>query len=111
MGFWIKGQQATHQSGVSWGEWKSLKGILTSGPSVITNEEGTLDVFGRGPDRHVWMKHQYLTKAGLQWTPWQDMGGISTATPSVAIGADNMLNLFFRGPERAIWTRRQQENL
>merc|ERR1712070_171407 len=76
----------------------------------ITNEEGTIDVFGRGPDRHVWMKHQYLTKGGLQWTPWQDLGGISTTTPATALTDDGMIQLLIRGPERAIWTRKQEES-
>jgi hypothetical protein len=107
---WLRGQTASHQGGVSWGDWKSLGGIMSSGPSVVLNDEGTMDTFGRGPDRHVWTKHQYLTKAGLSWTSWVDLGGITSTTPASAVRGDGTLQLFTRGADRAIWTRMQEPN-
>jgi len=107
--YWMKTQSATHTGGVMWNDWKSLKGIMSSGPSVVVNDEGTLDVFGRGPDRHVWHKHEYLTKEGLTYTSWQDLGGIASTGPVSVVRGDGLLQLFARGPERAIWTRAQEE--
>merc|ERR1712216_212922 len=91
-------------------------GVLASSPRVpaVSNSvnllEGTVDVFGRGPDKHVWHKHQYTTKEGLSWTKWFDLGALTSTAPSGLVRGDGTLQLFVRGSDKAIWTRWQENN-
>merc|ERR1711907_142023 len=52
-GLWHRGQVATHNGGVAWGNWAPLGGILSSGPSVTFNVDNTLIVISRATDKAV----------------------------------------------------------
>lgn len=108
--YWVKTQTGTHQGGIQWSDWKNLGGIMSSGPALVLNDEGTVDVFGRGPDKHVWHKHQFVAKEGIAWTKWVDLGGVTATSPSGILRSDSMLQIFTAGTDRGIWTRWQQDN-
>ncbi len=100
-------QTSSLTSGVGWGEWTNLQGVLTQAPAVIAGEDGTVDVLARGTDRRVYLKHRQLTAQGSVWGEWEDLGGTATVSPAVERNDDGMLRVFIRMPDRAIYMRTQ----
>ena len=104
---WMRQQTSSLKSGVAWGEWTNLQGVLTAAPAVISGEDGSVDVLARGVDRRVYLKHRQLTSTGSAWGEWEDLGGTSTVSPAVERNDDGMLRVFIRMPDRAIYMRTQ----
>jgi len=105
---WLRQQTASLKSGVAWGEWVNLQGVLTDSPAVVAGEDGSLDVLARGTDQRVYIKHRALSSnQGSTWGEWEDLGGISTVSPAVERNDDGMLRVFIRMPDRAIYMRTQ----
>ena len=104
---WMRQQTASLKSGVAWGGWTNLQGVLTASPAVISGEDGSVDVLARGVDRRVYLKHRQLTSQGRAWGEWEDLGGTSTVSPAVERNDDGMLRVFIRMPDRAIYMRTQ----
>jgi len=110
-GFWVKAQVSNNVDTVAWSKWGSLGGVFASGPAVIQNADGLLDIFGRGVDKHVYGKHQYLTEDGNAWTNWVDYGGLTTTAPELGRRPDGALMLFARSPNKEITVKYQIQNV
>jgi hypothetical protein len=100
--FWVKAQVSNHRDTVAWSKWGSLGGVFASGPATLVNQDGLVDVFGRGVDKHIYGKHQYMVEEGTAWTNWEDYGGYSTTAPEVARRADGTLVLITRGANKEL---------
>jgi len=97
-------------SGVEWDAWYSLGGVLASGPSVVQNDDGTLQAFARATDKAIYFKSQFEDENGeLHFTQWHTLGGLFSTAPSVVVRADGMLDIFARGVDKAIWHSHQIE--
>ena len=67
-----------------------------------------LEVFGRGPDRGIWHKRQYMSITGnTSWTRWTPLGGLTSTGPTVRMTRDGMIHLFVRGVDKSIWYKSQ----
>jgi hypothetical protein len=52
----------------TWNEWKSLQGICTASPAVISSGDGHMQVSVRGSENTLWKR---VTKdGGTTWTAW-----------------------------------------
>merc|ERR1712226_1829963 len=61
--FWHRCQVASlpsYEREVDWNEWQSLGGVFSSGPSSVLNGDGLIETYGRGADKAVWRKNQFL---------------------------------------------------
>jgi len=96
------------KTGVSWSKWQSLGGIFTSGPASTLSSDGTVELFGRGPDNGLWYKGQHYDGSNLSWKKWTSIGGILSTNPEVATRADGLLTIFARGVDKNIWLKTQQ---
>jgi len=110
-GFWVKAQVSNHVDTVAWSKWGSIGGVFASGPAVVMNHDGMVDVFGRGVDKRVYGKHQYMTEDGTAWTNWVDYGGFTTTAPELARRPDGTLLLFARNPNKEISVKYQVQNV
>jgi hypothetical protein len=109
--FWVKAQVSNHVDTVAWSKWGSLGGVFASGPAVVMNHDGLVDVFGRGVDKHIYGKHQYMTEEGTAWTNWADYGGATTTAPELARRPDGALLLFSRTSNKEITVKYQVQNV
>lgn len=109
-GFWVKAQVSNHKDTVAWSKWGSLGGVFASGPALLTNQDGLIDVFGRGVDKHIYGKHEYMVDDGTAWTNWVDYGGSSTTAPEVARRADGTLILITRSSSKELSIKYQIQN-
>jgi hypothetical protein len=100
---WYKKQTATtHQAdSVTWSEWQSLGGKMSSGPSVIINSDGLLEVYARGMNREIFVKSQQ-NHDSPEYNLWQSVGGDSASTPHTLIHPDGSVHLFVRGSDKSI---------
>jgi len=94
-------------AGVEWDDWECMGGIFTSGPASILGADGTVELFGRGPDKAVWHKSQYYDGANLAWKKWVSHGGLLSTGPEVAQRSDGLLHLFSRGLDKNIYSKVQ----
>eukprot|EP00299_Pterocystis_sp_00344_P011250 c5210_g1_i1.p1 GENE.c5210_g1_i1~~c5210_g1_i1.p1 ORF type:complete len:401 (+),score=93.06 c5210_g1_i1:1-1203(+) len=108
--FWVKAQASNHHDTVAWSKWGNLGGVFASGPATLVNADGLVDVFGRGVDKRVYGKHQYMTEEGTAWTAWTDYGGVTTTAPEVARRPDGTIVLISRNPNKAIDIKYQIQN-
>ena len=51
---------------------ESLGGRFSTGPAIMEDTDGRLEVFARGFDQQVWTRKQ-LPSGG--WAPWHSLGG------------------------------------
>jgi len=108
--FWVKAQVSNHVDTVAWSKWGSLGGLFASGPAVIVNTDGLVDVFGRGVDKRVYGKHQYMTEEGTAWTGWTEYGGETSTAPEVARRPDGTIMIFTRHASKEIQVKYQLQN-
>ena len=94
--------EAFSNDGVSWTNFFSQGGSLTSAPTVASWGSDRLDVFARGTDGAVWQK--YWTFAG-GWSGWGSLGGFIKGKPKVIARASNRLDVFARGSSDALFHR------
>jgi len=113
--FWHKFQVSANKgicsncttSGVAWSDWQCLGGIFSSGPSSTLSADGTVELFGRGPDKALWHKGQFYDGANLSWKKWTSLGGLLSTGPEVTTRADGLLTVFARGLDKNIWSKNQ----
>jgi hypothetical protein len=109
---WHRTQVAQHGADYAdWSAWKSLGGVLASGPSVALTDDGMVDVFARATDKAVYFKSQFEDENGdNHFTLWHTLGGMFSTAPSVVVRADGLVDVFARGVDKAIWHSHQVEN-
>lgn len=108
--FWHRGQVASLPNAereVDWNEWQSLGGVFSSGPSSVINGEGLIETFGRGADKAIWRKTQYLSDGETKWSNWVSLRGITSTGPAVRVRGDGMLDVYVRGVDKQIWSKGQ----
>jgi hypothetical protein len=111
-----------------WSDWAPLGtppgGTLTSALAVSRNEDGRLEVFGRGLDTRVWHTWQGGPIAG--WSAWTLFANLTAALgpaadpdefPMVGQNADGRLQLFvrvagmgFAAPGFLVWMTWQEQD-
>lgn len=104
--------QSTEQGAatIEWNAWKSLGGVLASGPAVALNDDGMGDVFARATDKAIYYKSQFEDEDGeVHFSSWRTLGGMFSTTPTVVVRADGTIDVFARGVDKAIWHSHQME--
>ncbi|NUP51347.1 MAG: hypothetical protein HOW97_29140 [Catenulispora sp.] len=102
----------------SWSLWANMSGNLTS-VSVARNHNGTLQLFGSGPDGVTYTRSQILggdyvdaqdfpTPAVDAWTDWTAMTDGWTSQDVAVTDLAGRIELFGIGADHAIWHREQQ---
>jgi hypothetical protein len=92
---------------VDWNEWQSLGGVFSSGPSSVLNGDGLIETFGRGADKAVWWKSQYLVDGLPKWSNWVSLRGITSTGPAVRVRGDGLSDVFARGVDKVVWRKSQ----
>jgi hypothetical protein len=83
---------------MTWMDWESLGGTLTSGPGVASWGSGRLDVFARGTDSALW--HIWYDNG---WSTWERLGGTLTSSPGAVSWDQGRIDVFARGTDSALW--------
>ena len=83
---------------MTWMDWESLGGILTSGPGASSWSSGRLDVFVRGTDSAMW--HKWYENG---WSDWESLGGTLTSSPGAVSWDQGHIDVFVRGTDSALW--------
>ena len=98
---------------VSWGEWVSMGGIITSAPAPAVDAEGMLHIFCRGITRALTHVRQRWNGTAVAWEPWESLGGALASGPqqSSIIDGSDFLNLYVRGGDKAVWRKYEQANV
>merc|ERR1711988_1846535 len=97
----------SYEREVDWNEWQSLGGVFSSGPSAVLNGDGLIETYGRGADKAVWRKNQFLVDGIPKWTNWVSLRGITSAGPAVRVRTDGLVDVFARGVDKQIWVKGQ----
>jgi len=108
--FWYRSQVASlppNERELDWNDWQSLGGVFASGPSAVVNGEGFLETYGRGADKAIWRKTQYLQDGVLTWSKWVSLRGITSSGPTARVRPDGLLDVFVRGVDKQIWMKSQ----
>jgi len=100
---WYKRQVAiTHEAdSVTWTDWETLGGKMSSGPSVIVDYDGLLEVFVRGMNREIFTKRQ-IDHDTNDFFVWESLGGDSASTPFTLLTPAGSLHIFLRGSNEKI---------
>lgn len=100
---WYKKQMATtHEAdSVTWSEWQSLGGKMSSGPSVVINNDGLLEVYARGMNREIFLKRQQ-DHDSPEFYLWESLGGDSASTPFTLLHPDGSVHVFVRSSDKGI---------
>jgi len=107
---WYKKQLSTttrETDGVMWSEWQSIGGKMSSGPSVIINNDGLIEVYARGMNREIFVKRQ-MHHDSPEYYVWETIGGDSSSNPVALIHPDHSVHVFFRAPNKKISHRVKQ---
>jgi hypothetical protein len=102
---WYKKQLATtvHDAdSVTWSEWQSLGGKMSSGPAVVINVDGLIEVFSRGMNREIFVKRQ-ADHDSPEYHLWESLQGDSASTPNALLHPNGSLHLLFRGTDKKIY--------
>jgi len=101
---WYKKQMATtHDTdSVTWSEWQSLGGKMSSGPSVVINHDGLLEVYSRGMNREIFVKRQ-ATHDSPEYKLWESLGGDSASTPTTILHPNGNVHVFYRGSDKKVY--------
>ena len=83
---------------MTWMDWESQGGVLTSGPGVSSWSSGRLDVFVRGTDSALW--HKWYENG---WSDWESLGGVLTSGPAAVAWDQGRIDVFARGTDSALW--------
>jgi len=109
--YWHRSQVASlppNEREVDWNEWQSLGGVFSSGPSSLFNGEGLIETFGRGADKAIWRKSQFLVDGIPKWSNWVSLRGITSTGPSVRVRSDGLVDVYVRGVDKQIWAKSQR---
>jgi hypothetical protein len=91
--------------GAEWGEWMSLNGTSSSGPSAVRDEKDQLHIFIRGLDGLIWHRFE---KDG-EWSDWMHLGNVKTTSGPVAvINSEGLISVFALGSNKAVWVNTQE---
>jgi len=102
---WYKKQMATtHEAdSVVWSEWQSLGGKMSSGPSVVINNDGLIEVYSRGMNYEIFVKRQ-MDHDSPEYHLWESLGTTQSAsTPFTLLHPDGSLHVFFRGTDKQMY--------
>merc|ERR1711998_72478 len=102
--------QTHNVSGVFWGPWQNLGGILTSGPTAVLTAESLVHVFVRGIDKGLFEKREVANHlTGVSWSRWESLGGVLSSHPNLptVLNPVNLLEVFVRQADKAIWHKKQ----
>jgi hypothetical protein len=80
-----------------------MGGNIVSDISVGRNEDGRLEIFGRGPDNRVY--HKWQTTPDGYWSEWHSFnsGGSFTGNISVGQNITGTLEIFIRDTDNQVW--------
>merc|ERR1712150_7375 len=81
---------------------QSLGGKMSSGPSVVINNDGLVEVYARGMNREVFVKRQ-RDHDSPEYFLWESLGGDSSSTPTTLLHPDGSLHVFYRGSDKMIY--------
>ena len=89
-----------------WGDWQSLGGNATSGPSAVVNSDGRIQVFVRGTDQKLYTRRQ--TVVGQDgWEAWSGLEGELSSAPAAVTNSNGQLQVFVRWSDGSLRTRQQ----
>jgi hypothetical protein len=83
---------------MTWMDWESLGGVLSSGPGATSWAPGRLDVFARGTDSALW--HKWYDNG---WSSWESLGGVLTSGPAAVSWGPGRIDVFAAGTDTALW--------
>lgn len=103
---WYKRQMATTHDAdsVTWSEWQSLGGKMSSGPAVVVDADGLLNVFARGMNREIFVKKQQHHDSP-EYFLWESIGGDSASTPTTLLMPNGSIQVFYRGSDKMIYSK------
>jgi hypothetical protein len=97
---WIK-----RFNGEEWGDWISLNGTASSGPTALKDEKDQLHIFIRGVDGLIWHRFE---KDG-EWSEWMHLGNVKTTSGPVAVvNSEGLISVFALGSNKAVWVNTQE---
>jgi len=101
-------KQTNDADGVSWGKWEPVGGLWSSGPTVLSPDSQTLELFGLGLDLSVWHK-SFTSKDDSEyyWSAPECLQGRFSTGVSIAKDTDGLLHVFTRGFDQAVWYKKQ----
>jgi len=108
--YWHRSQVASlppAERELDWNDWQSLGGVFASGPSAVINGEGLLETYGRGVDKAIWRKTQFVSDGAVSWTKWASLRGITSSGPTTRVRSDGLIDVFVRGVDKQIWVKSQ----
>lgn len=108
--YWHRCQVASlppNEREVDWNDWQSLGGVFSSGPASCVNGDGLIEVYGRGADKAIWRKSQYLVDGVPKWSNWVSLRGITSTGPAVRVRNDGLVDIYTRGVDKQIWMKSQ----
>jgi len=74
---------------------------MSSGPSVIINNDGLLEVYARGMNREIFVKRQQ-DHDSPEYNLWESLGGDSASTPTTLMHPDGTIHVFVRSSDKGI---------
>merc|ERR1712167_113824 len=86
----------------NWTSWNDLGGSFASGPHVVKNSRGQLEIYVRGTDKAIYRKVS-KDKCGEEWSKWQCLGGKFSTPPEAILNSEGYIHVFARGIDRAVW--------
>jgi hypothetical protein len=86
--------------GLYYSGWKSIGGVITSGPDPSSWGTNRTDVFARGQEGGLWQ----ASWNGTSWS-WTFLGGLINADPAAVSWGTNRIDVFVRGIDNALWHR------
>lgn len=105
--YWMA-KQGEHYG--SFGEWTSLGGFFSGGPTVLRNSNNDLVVFGRGADRKIYYKvlDKHTDAATSEWIAIPDE--FMSPRITVTIDPQGLFHIFALGRDSSVYERRQFAN-
>ncbi|CAI6087140.1 unnamed protein product [Clonostachys chloroleuca] len=86
--------------------WRSIGGVFTGTPAVVSWGPGRIDVFVRGTDNAVY--HKWQNGGGTDFLPagnFENLGGTIFSNISAVSWGPNRIDLFALGTNNACWHR------
>merc|ERR1711871_1084488 len=93
----------------NWTSWNDLGGSFASGPMVLKNSRGQLEVYVRGTDKAIYRKVS-KDKCGEEWSKWQCLGGKFSTPPEAVLNSEGYIHVFARGIDRGLVVKSQVFN-
>jgi hypothetical protein len=94
--------QLRTRTGGTWGDWRSLGGVLVDSPGVVAADASSLLVFGQGANHHLYVRT--VADSGAV-SGWSDLGGLLTSHPAATVSTTGVVRVVARGGDNAAWMR------